>query len=196
MYENVWRRTKCTKECTTMFDNVRKFTKMYERWDIDKQIRARYRFWRMGRRRNFVRRDGQLSIPESVANPREQEYIEEVVQKGLDVLMVLSERYVAWEATRDGFHQTIDRLLSTGAGSRSVQTMICRSAGKERAILLSALQGKCKILIVSPHGNHVLQQAVITMPPGMVRFIWEEIVATSPLMCVHRDSILLKTLMW
>ena len=82
----------------------------------------------------------------------------------------------------------IELMLSTARGSRTVQTMLAQSGGQQRLNLLATIQGKCCLLLQSPHGNHVLQKVIEVMPPGLCEFVLEELVECFSFheLCLHQ----------
>jgi len=66
-------------------------------------------------------------------------------------------------------------LALSACGCRVVQKAFEVAGGDDRAALVSQLRGHAVKLVESPHGNHVLQKCIETMPNKSVQFVVDEL---------------------
>lgn len=66
-------------------------------------------------------------------------------------------------------------LALSACGCRVVQKAFEVAGGAERAALVEPLRGHAVKLLESPHGNHVLQKCIETLPNNSVQFVVDEL---------------------
>jgi len=66
-------------------------------------------------------------------------------------------------------------LALSAKGTRVIQKALELTGGEAQIRLSNCLQGRVGQLLDSPHGNHILQKAIVVMPPYAVQFIFHEL---------------------
>jgi len=91
-------------------------------------------------------------------------------------------------ANIEGMSQCSLALASTPSGSRLLQlAMEADGAGDDaRVLLIDQLRGRIWEVAASPHGNHVLQKFIASVPPQSFQFIIDELVGRAVAAAEHQ----------